>query len=312
MAFNVTEIQAQQLNPLAPMAFLTPDAGYQATIAAYVMAGSIGALIWDILINVDSDYKLLFKHKIGVPTMNRFIVAFFAILWLAVLGASITVATVGNAVHLGPTKYCSATKLKQYASAAPITFAINDTFVFLAISWRLLSNASQSIAVGTKTKVSFGSMLRGKYLPSFSKAMLQDGQVYYLVSVTSNIVVAVLTWASTVPLSYRLMFTIFNVALTNMMACRVYRNTRFGNLREETVSSRWIASQLGRADLESGRVNGNQKSVARFISFKRPAQMVSETDDCDSIADSRGNENLNVNIRAEQVAIGSEDTILPA
>ncbi|KAG5637233.1 hypothetical protein H0H81_005276 [Sphagnurus paluster] len=48
------------------------------------------------------------------------------------------------------------------------------------------------------------------------------------------------------------MLTIFNVALTNMMACRVYRHTRFGDFREETISTRWIASKIGRLDLEGG------------------------------------------------------------
>ncbi|KAG6909496.1 hypothetical protein DXG01_017218 [Tephrocybe rancida] len=330
MALNLTAIQAQQLNPLTPMAFLTPASGYQATIAAYVMVGSIGALIWDILINVDSDFKLLFRHKIGVPTLvyflsragvlvyvlmnvifqtaalpncqvikktvcvlyhvafsstsllfflrvravfihNKVVVAFFAVLWLSVLGGSLTVATVGNAAHLGPTHHCSATRLKQYASAAPITFAINDTFVFLAISWQLLFNATRDSTQGFKSRI------RGKYLPAFSRALLQDGQVYYLVSVTSNITVAVITWAQAVPLSYRLMFTIFNVTLTNMMACRVFRHTRFGNFEENTTSSRWIASQLGNLDFEAGRHVA--KAPVLFTPF---GQSQAETDDSDA------------------------------
>ncbi|RDB27994.1 hypothetical protein Hypma_002096 [Hypsizygus marmoreus] len=304
---SLSDVFAQQLNPLTPMAFLPPDIGYQSTIAAYIMVGTVGALIWDILTNVDSDYKLLFRHKISIPTgtyflsrasvlvyvlvnvifqtaalpnchvikktvcvlyhvafsstsllfflrvraifnQNRFAVAFFFLLWLGVLGGSLTVATVGNAIHLGPTDYCKATAIKLYASAAPITFAVNDTFVFLAISWRLLMNAP----LDPDHKAGFNHVVLGKYLPAFSRALLQDGQVYYLVSVTSNIIVVSLTWAHTVPLAYKLMFTVFNVALTNMMACRVYRHTKFGDFREDAISTRRIASQLGRLDLQGG------------------------------------------------------------
>ncbi|KAF5381349.1 hypothetical protein D9615_008347 [Tricholomella constricta] len=329
-AHNST-IYDQQLNPLTPMAFLAPDAAYQSTIAAYVMVGSLGALIWDILINVDSDYKLLFKHKIGVPTItyflsrasvlvyiivnvifqtaalpncqvikktvcvlyhvafsstaflfflrvraifdkNKFVVAFFFVLWLGVLGGSLTVATVGNAVHLGPTKYCRATKLKPYASAAPITFAAHDTFVFLAISWRLLQN---SMSDPHRSNLSLRSMVLGHSLPAFSRALLQDGQVYYLVSVTSNLVVAVITWARTVPLAYRLMFTIFNVAITNMMACRVYRHTRFGDFREDTISTQWLASR--QVDVEAASSQGSPSQGTEVTEKAPPAVGVADS-----------------------------------
>ncbi|KAG6900269.1 hypothetical protein C0993_000457 [Termitomyces sp. T159_Od127] len=251
------------------MAFLSPTAGYQATIAAYVMVGSVAALIWDILIHVDSDFELLFRKKI-VYNQDKYIVAFFALLWLAVLGTSITAATVASAIHLGPTSYCVNAKLKPYASAASIAFAINDTFVFLAISWQLLSSGT----LGRGRKSSIISMILGDYLSAFSRALLQDGQVYYLVSVTSNIVVVVIAWVG--PLSYRLMFMILNITLTNMMSCQVFRHTKFGHLREDTNSTRWIASQLGHLDLEVGRER--VKSPIHFLSFRTTEN---ETDDSD-------------------------------
>ncbi|KAG6914155.1 hypothetical protein DXG01_002053 [Tephrocybe rancida] len=307
---SVTAIQALQLNPLTPMAFLPPDAGYQATIAAYGMVGSAGALMWDILSNLDSDYKLLFRHRIGFPTLVYFFsrlgvlayvlvnvifqtaalpdcriarkaicglyhiafsctsllfflrvravflpskrtIAFFFFLWLCVLGASLTVAATGDGVRIGPTGYCTATNIKQYAIAAPIAFAVNDTFVFGAVSWRLVGNY-----MGPRDREGWGlrSMVRGEYLPAFSRALLQGGQVYYLVSVTSNIAHGFLAWVvPAVPTAYRLMFTIINVTLTNAMACRVFRHTRFGDFSEDGGSSNWVASQLGRLDLEPGR-----------------------------------------------------------
>lgn len=120
--------------------------------------------------------------------------------------------------------------------------------------------------VDPERKLTLKYVVLGEYLPAFSRALLQDGQVYYLcvlllpsrkislifldksVSVTSNIVVVILTWVKGAPIAYRLMFTVLNVALTNMMACRVYRHTKFGDFREDVLSTKWIASQIARFD----------------------------------------------------------------
>lgn len=47
----------------------------------------------------------------------------------------------------------------------------------------------------------------------------------------------VITFIDELPPTYRFMF-VFNSALTNMMACRVYRNTKFGEFREDFVSTK--------------------------------------------------------------------------
>lgn len=327
------------------------------------LIAAIQAFIWDILLNVDNGYRLMFRHKLGLPTFayflsryvahsipavlsntwsvskiertclryhqyslpkyaaqcfcdpirshvlqtsaaplpncevvkkticvlyhvafsstsllfflrvravfkeNKYIVICFFCLWLSVLGGSLTIATLGDAVHLGPTRYCRAINVKAYAIAAPITFAVNDTFVFLAISWRLMTNSMPD----HKDKISFKSVILGEYLPAFSRALLNDGQIYYLcaplshislertnmylyrcrVSVTSNLVVVILTSIPMVPPSYRLMFTVLNIALTNMMACRVFRHTKLRSYNDDTVSSKWMAAQMKRIDLDT-------------------------------------------------------------
>ena len=77
------------------------------------------------------------------------------------------------------------------------------------------------------------------------------------------------------------MFTICSIALTNMMACRVFRHTKFGNFREETISTQWLASHNPEAGKES------VVSSLCFVSF-RSAE--TETDDldvdsCDRVVD---------------------------
>ena len=79
-------------------------------------------------------------------------------------------------MHVPPTRYCAAGHVKPLIAAAAIALLINDTLVFLAITWRLSCN---SYACPT-----FKHVIRvfafGDYLPALSKAMLQDGQAYYL------------------------------------------------------------------------------------------------------------------------------------
>ncbi|GLB42202.1 hypothetical protein LshimejAT787_1102170 [Lyophyllum shimeji] len=297
-----------QLGPLTPMGQLPSDVAYQSTIAAYVMVGTAGALIWDVLLHIRSAYQLLFKHRITAPTItyflartstvsyvvanivfqtaarpdcavlrkllcvlyhtsfsatsflfflrtravfrqNTFVVAFFFILWLVVSVASLVTAIVSDAVHFVPTQDCRASAAMPYSSvsAAPVAYAVNDTLVFLAISWRLLKNAGHD----PDRKRSLKSMVLGRHLPSnsFTKFMLRDSQVYYLFAVTSNLVAAVISWIDSVPVAYHVMLAVMNVALTNMMACRVYRHTKFYASEEPAVSTRWIASQLGHCDI---------------------------------------------------------------
>lgn len=57
-------------------------------------------------------------------------------LWLGtVTGSAFTLM----ASHIGPTDHCINTGVKPLGSMGNIILTINDTLVFFAISWRLLS-----------------------------------------------------------------------------------------------------------------------------------------------------------------------------
>lgn len=107
---------------------------------------------------------------------NKYITAVFLVMWLAVLGASLTVVMSLTGVHIGNTKYCTFAGFQPYGSSSNIVIGVFDTCVFAAISWRLLANAPLASDTGNLGK--FG--LFGKYLPRFSRALLQDGQNYYM------------------------------------------------------------------------------------------------------------------------------------
>lgn len=56
-------------------------------------------------------------------------------------------------------------------------------------------------------------------------------------TVTSNLVTLIMLCIKPVPEAYRTMFTGPNVLIMNIMACRVFRNIRFGNFSENTMQS---------------------------------------------------------------------------
>ncbi|KAF8154826.1 hypothetical protein B0H34DRAFT_718046 [Crassisporium funariophilum] len=285
-------------NPFTPMAFLPPELAFQVTISTYILVGSLGVMIWDILNNLQGDIKLLFKHKIGLPTVayfisrlgslgyvlastifetaptgncasfekgldwlypiaipatsllfffrvravfdrNNYVVGFFAFMWLAVLGGCLTVTQGVVGVHIGPTNYCLNGSLAPYVSAAAIIPLVNDTLVFLAITYRLMSNAHRDYSIKDGVRV----LVFGDYMPAFSRALLQDGQVYYLTTVTTSLMTVIMLYIDSVPIAYRTMFTVPNIMLMNVMACRVFRNTKFGLFRETAISTSKMMSR---------------------------------------------------------------------
>ncbi|KAJ7579184.1 hypothetical protein C8J56DRAFT_796857 [Mycena floridula] len=70
-------------NPFTPLAFVLPDLARQIEIGRYVVIGGLSEsfpligcsqiLIWDILSNVTSDYRLLFKSRRGFATVIYFL-----------------------------------------------------------------------------------------------------------------------------------------------------------------------------------------------------------------------------------------------
>jgi len=97
-------------------------------------------------------------------------------MWLAVLGTCITVTRGVTGINIGPTNYCLNFALKDFVSSAGIVPLINDTLIFFAISYKLMSNTHVNYDIKTGVK----TFLYGEYLPAFSKSLFQDGQMYYL------------------------------------------------------------------------------------------------------------------------------------
>ncbi|KAJ7192842.1 hypothetical protein GGX14DRAFT_379755 [Mycena pura] len=175
---------------------------------------------------IPANSLLFFLRGRAIFDRNRFLVTFMFTLWLGVLGTAITSPFGVKGANIGPTKYCITASGEPYVGASAILPLVHDTAVFLAISWRLFQNSHIYSINGIRENVK--AFFTGEHLPRFSKAVMQDGQLYYLIALTANLVVVVMYYNTQVATTYSTMFTSCNVMLTNAMACHVYRNTKFG------------------------------------------------------------------------------------
>ena len=189
--------------------------------------------------------SLLFFLRIrAVFERNPWVVAFFACSWLAVLGNSLSFIV--NGVQMDTSLNSSATCLNKevnpFLTASTIISMINDTLVFLAITWRLFRNSYVPHTLRSGIRL----VILGDYLPKFSKAFLKDGQAYYLLApfliylsclnwlqllffhriiVTMNVIQVIMILLPSNPNVLKLILSVPIVVLMNVMACRVFRNT---------------------------------------------------------------------------------------
>ena len=97
-------------------------------------------------------------------------------MWLAVLGAVLTVPQAAFATRIGSTKYCTMMIVKPFTVVSVIVPLINDTLVLLAVTAGLVMNTH----LDPTLKQGIRMAMYGNYLPAFSRAMLRDNQMYYL------------------------------------------------------------------------------------------------------------------------------------
>ena len=127
--------------------------------------------------------SLLFFLRIRAAfNRNPWVVAFFACSWLAVLGGSLTFIVASTRVDpaLNSTETCLNSGVNPFIATATIIPLINDTLVFLAITWRLFCNSYGSHTLRSGMRI----LIFGDYLPVFSKVLLKDGQAYYLLALS--------------------------------------------------------------------------------------------------------------------------------
>ncbi|TCD65198.1 hypothetical protein EIP91_002984 [Steccherinum ochraceum] len=175
---------------------------------------------------------LLFLFRIrAVYHRNLYVIGFFGIMWLAILGSALLAPWSLNGVHIGTTQYCIPSEVTTNNAIGMIISAVNDTLVLVAITARLVMFSLADTWAG-RIKI----FLRGQGLGSVSKIVLQTGQIYYIATVGINIAAATIILIPSVPPVYRAMFSPPNVTIQNAMACRVYRQLKIGLIKDLSMT----------------------------------------------------------------------------
>ncbi|KAF7368430.1 hypothetical protein MVEN_00166000 [Mycena venus] len=177
-------------------------------------------------VGVSAAAFLFFLRVRAIYIGDRLVTIIFGFLWLAVLASSITIPIGGTAASIGSPSECIVLRVEGYVGSSGIIITVHDTIVFFTISYRLVSNFANAERQtrGEQMKELFS----GANLPAFSKALFTDGQMYYMITVISNIVSTLMVYIPTVSPIYHGLLVVPNVTLTCLMACRVYRNTKLG------------------------------------------------------------------------------------
>ncbi|KZP25789.1 hypothetical protein FIBSPDRAFT_949901 [Athelia psychrophila] len=168
--------------------------------------------------------SFLFLQRVrAVYLQSTAITVIFGALWLVTAGLAILQASCLRAVHILNTQHCIATS-REYLALPSIVTCINDTLVFLAISFRLTADAATERTWRARAQ----SIFQGKGLYSLSRSLMKSGQTYYLASIIFFIISLVVMFSPTVPAASHYLLTPGYLAFTNIMACHIFRGVALG------------------------------------------------------------------------------------
>ncbi|THV03091.1 hypothetical protein K435DRAFT_748322 [Dendrothele bispora CBS 962.96] len=311
-------------NPFTPLAFLPPELAKSSQLATFLQMIAFGVFLLDIFTNIGSDYEIIVRHKVKLPTLVYFISRlstmawvitatiimgmwypypeesdycnadtqwtkfkggadincvqagtvttslisslrvraiynekkpvqrFFLTMWIFnVMGDALSflVITMGQSPSI-PIKICAFIAVRRKLIAIAFFMRLlHDSLVFFAISYRLwrLSEVIQDYRdrdpENKRLWDRICSMLfSGNNMPPFSRLLLKDGQLYYLISTLSIVAVVVLVFMPGVDDNYLAFALNSNLGLFNCMAGYVFRDVKLGRIREETISDSYQAN----------------------------------------------------------------------
>ncbi|KAF7979703.1 hypothetical protein HWV62_41040 [Athelia sp. TMB] len=248
-----SSIASQGLTPNAtiPPPFLSPSQGESLQLSTGVYFATLGALLWDWLMSMPDEYRILSKGVFSTSKVKRrvFTVAFcvsstmFQVASVSdcqalALAASILTVLALNAnnllflwrvlANLGSTLRCIEDSFRSWVALAMLANAINDTLVFLAISYRIASRSTG----GQGWRSMLRCFVHGDGVPRVWKELLRNGQLCYFATIVLSIAQIIVATTT----EYKATFSIPVIALENVMTCRVHRAVVLG-LKEQAKST---------------------------------------------------------------------------
>ncbi|KAF5354593.1 hypothetical protein D9758_011216 [Tetrapyrgos nigripes] len=218
-----------------------------------------------LFVSVTTTTLLFYLRLKAIYQHSRIMVVSFFIFWLVTVGFSIpiiwqgTVSTIPDPISHRPQCFYSGFDMTTGILGLN-AILVHDSLVFVAVSYRLFKNSYLDLDMmeRTRTTGSCGGsdtaseyslrltrtisrtreFISGKNLPAFSRALLRNGQVYYLLSLFATIITNVIAWAPFLSIpqtnfpGVHVMLFIPHATIISACSCHVFRQVRFGLIRE--------------------------------------------------------------------------------
>jgi len=166
---------------------------------------------------------LFFIRLSAVYSRNKYIMTFFGFCWLATLGFFLfdSARVLLRSSNVGQSVPCLAAEHKD--AWGYIATAVYDTFMYIAISWRLASCASVD-----RWQDRLRLFVTGDGLGWLSQVLLRSGQMYYFVTIGVSMCTAIFIYSSSIPSEWNSLFITPNITVASIMACRIFRELKLG------------------------------------------------------------------------------------
>ncbi|CAL1702835.1 unnamed protein product [Somion occarium] len=227
-------LKKHRLNNIADGAYVLARItcfGYVVASVMYAVApincsATVKTVAWFTALALPCNSFLFLLRIKAVFYRSRIIVGIFCFLWLSTLCAfsapfSIDARNVGSSIFL-----CTS-EVNDLGVLGFLAVAIFDTLVFLAISIRIMT-----YCLADTWKGRIRTFFRGEGMGYVSKTLLQTGQLYYMMSVSVNLLAIALLFVPSIPKGIPAALTVPSVAVQNAMACRVFRLLKLGRIHE--------------------------------------------------------------------------------
>ncbi|KAI6128217.1 hypothetical protein EDD16DRAFT_178554 [Pisolithus croceorrhizus] len=195
---------------------------------------------FQIISSATASYLFLRRvHAVYVGSKN--VQHAFSLLWSVGIGTSCLLLY--DATHsyyeIADTKHCIR---QQYWALLPVAFGVPvlfDCLVYCAIMHKILSSHRTDQKKGWRS-----FFCHPKGLPHFLRAVFEGGQQYYLITGIINTTRFSFSTSFSILPSYQIMLSAATVALTSVMASRVYRNLLIEALDEVHMDNRELTKPV--------------------------------------------------------------------
>jgi len=179
--------------------------------------------------------SLFFVRLTAIYSYDKFVVTFFGSCWLVVLGIFIfdTTTVISRSSDAGTSKQCFV--FTHTDAWGYIATAVYDTFMYLAISWRLAS-----FAMTDQWKSRVRSFVTGGGLSGLSKVLLRSGQLYYFITIGFSICSSIFIYCPLIPPEWNGLLLEPNITVASVLGCRLFRELKLG-LYAEPMTDRAIS-----------------------------------------------------------------------